>query len=295
MYTRCPFCQTVFTITGAQLRAGRGTVRCGRCRKLFDALAYLSDTLAEEQRAASPEPGPGAQQHAETTAPTPTPPAEPPPQQQARAEGRPSGQGAEQRAPAERPPTLDETLGSEAQSEEEPVPRALREDLARISSARRRRRGGFLFGAASVLLVAALVGQYAWFMSEDVVHRYPQARVWMEGFCERTGCTLPERRDVSLIRMVSRDVRVHPRYEGALRVTAALENTAPYRQPFPQMQFTLYNVNGQTIATRRFQPREYLAADVDAARGMPPRTPVQLALDLLAPEQAAVSFEFRFL
>lgn len=292
MYTSCPFCQTAFTITGAQLRAGRGTVRCGRCRKLFDALAYLSDTLPTQEHAAPRAPDSNATQ---APAPVTAPTAEPAAQQEIREQSQPPRPSAQQKAPAERPPTLDESFDSKAEGEEEPVPQALREDLARMASARRRSRSGFLFGAASVLLAAALAVQYARFMPEDVVQRYPDARVWMEGFCKRTGCTLPERRDVSLIRMVSRDVRVHPRYEGALLVTAALENTAPYKQPYPQMQFTLYNVNGQTIATRRFEPREYLAGDVDVARGMPPRTPVQVALDLLAPEQAPVSFEFRFL
>ncbi|NIR32525.1 MAG: DUF3426 domain-containing protein [Gammaproteobacteria bacterium] len=294
MYTRCPFCQTVFTITGAQLRAGRGTVRCGRCRKLFDALAYLSDTLAAEERAAPHEPASNAKQGPAAPAPTVAPPVEPAAQQALREESEAPRRGAQEQARAERPPTLDQSLESKAE-EEEPVPQALREDVAHMATTRRRSRGGFLFGAASVLLVAALAVQYAWFMPEDVVHRYPQARVWMEAFCERTGCMLPERRDVSLIRMVSRDVRVHPRYEGALLVTAALENIAPFKQPYPQMQFTLYNVNGQTIATRRFEAHEYLAENVDVARGMPPRTPVQVALDLMAPEQAPVSFEFRFL
>lgn len=281
MYTRCPFCHTTFTVSGAHLRSGRGTVRCGRCRKLFDALAYLSDTLAGFEAPAAgaqaPQPRAGAGERA-----TPT---------QRPGSGRQTPPRANEKPSAERPPTLQQSLSDEEQA----IPQALREDMARIASVRRRSRGRFLLGVASVLLVGALAFQYAWFMPEDVVHRYPPARLWMEAFCGRTGCILPPRRDPGQIRMVSRDVRVHPKYEGALLVTATLENMAPYTQPYPQMQFTLYNVNGQTIATRRFRPREYLSAGVDVAKGMPSHTPVQIALDLLAPEQAAVSFEFRFL
>lgn len=39
--TRCPSCSTVFRISTAQAAAKGGTVRCGQCRTLFDALDAL--------------------------------------------------------------------------------------------------------------------------------------------------------------------------------------------------------------------------------------------------------------
>ena len=45
MYSQCPDCQTRFRVTADMLRAGRGTVRCGRCGSAFDALERLSDTI----------------------------------------------------------------------------------------------------------------------------------------------------------------------------------------------------------------------------------------------------------
>ena len=45
MYSQCPDCLARFRVTAAQLRAARGTVRCGRCGGAFDALARLSDSL----------------------------------------------------------------------------------------------------------------------------------------------------------------------------------------------------------------------------------------------------------
>ena len=97
------------------------------------------------------------------------------------------------------------------------------------------------------------------------------------------------------IRIVSRDVRAHPRYEGALLVTATFSNAAPWPQPFPRMRFSLYDVNGQTIAARVFEPAEYLGGVLPADAPLPPGRPVQVALEMLAPEEAAVSFEFTFL
>ena len=45
MYTQCPDCQTRFRVTATALRAAYGTVRCGRCGSLFDALQQLSDVV----------------------------------------------------------------------------------------------------------------------------------------------------------------------------------------------------------------------------------------------------------
>ena len=44
MYTRCPQCQTIYRITAAQLRSGKGEAFCERCQILFNTLADLSPT-----------------------------------------------------------------------------------------------------------------------------------------------------------------------------------------------------------------------------------------------------------
>ena len=175
------------------------------------------------------------------------------------------------------------------------VPEVLREDMARIQRAERARRHRWLLLFVSVLLAGVLAAQYAWFRPDDLLARYPLARPWLEKFCVHMGCQLTEVRDPSRIRVLSRDVRVHPRFEGALLINATLSNTAATTQAFPRLQFTIFNVNGQTIAARRFEPAQYLSPDTNIAAGMPPKRPVQIALEMIAPEEAAVSFEFEFL
>jgi len=54
MNTQCPHCQTLFRIEQAQLDAAGGRVRCGHCRRLFDARSHLQKELPLE---ALPEPG----------------------------------------------------------------------------------------------------------------------------------------------------------------------------------------------------------------------------------------------
>ncbi|MDR1349258.1 MAG: zinc-ribbon domain-containing protein, partial [Zoogloeaceae bacterium] len=41
MLTRCPHCRTAFRVTREQLLARDGKVRCGACRRAFNAMGYL--------------------------------------------------------------------------------------------------------------------------------------------------------------------------------------------------------------------------------------------------------------
>ena len=176
-----------------------------------------------------------------------------------------------------------------------PLPEVLRQDAEAFAASNAARRRSIGYGIAGVALLVLLTGQYVFFMPEDATRRYPQWRGAIESLCVQIGCVLSERRDPARIRVVSRSVRVHPRLEGVMQIKATFTNTAPFRQPYPQVRFTLFNVNGQTIATRDFQPSEYLGRRVAASARLRPRTPFQVELDVLAPEEAAVSFEFQFL
>lgn len=56
MLTECPSCKTVFRVTPAILKMGHGQVRCGQCRKQFDAIECMLDEneveVAPEQSSA---------------------------------------------------------------------------------------------------------------------------------------------------------------------------------------------------------------------------------------------------
>jgi predicted Zn finger-like uncharacterized protein len=53
MFTVCPKCTLTLAVTAADLRAGQGYVRCGRCSNVFNALLTLSDEPPEGITAAS--------------------------------------------------------------------------------------------------------------------------------------------------------------------------------------------------------------------------------------------------
>lgn len=54
LYTRCPRCQTVYRISLAQLRAGRGGATCQECQAGFNALETLAETPARAREGPAP-------------------------------------------------------------------------------------------------------------------------------------------------------------------------------------------------------------------------------------------------
>jgi predicted Zn finger-like uncharacterized protein len=54
MMTRCPHCRTAFRVTREQLLARDGKVRCGACRRAFNAMGYLHKLPQETEEVASP-------------------------------------------------------------------------------------------------------------------------------------------------------------------------------------------------------------------------------------------------
>jgi predicted Zn finger-like uncharacterized protein len=333
MYTRCPHCLTVFVVAAEQLKAAHGNVRCGTCLESFDAIPHLSDGPAQAlpempiegdgfdvdiDADIDADEGPdigdtrtpieqltstldAARAAASTDEDAPRAPPStklgddlddsdpdlPPADGSAAA----PGEHYDTRGTARRVPVLEESRPEI----DPPLPDVLREDAAEFAASNAARRRSIGYGIAGVALLVLLAGQYVFFMPEDATRRYPQWRGAIESLCVQIGCVLPERRDPARIRVISRSVRVHPRLESVMQIKATLTNAAPYRQPYPQMRFTLFNVSGQTIATRDFQPSEYLGRRVAASARLRPQTLFQVELDVLVPEEAAVSFEFQFL
>lgn len=67
MLTECPSCLTVFRVTPAILKMGHGQVRCGKCRKQFDAIECMLEGEDEEAVSSSPPQSPSTEQSAAAT------------------------------------------------------------------------------------------------------------------------------------------------------------------------------------------------------------------------------------
>lgn len=258
MYTYCPACNRQYRINATQLTAAQGQVRCGYCGMQFNALESLSDK----------------------------PIFIPPPV---------SSQ------PSQAPEIIEEAFrvehvyvkeGENFETEPEfDIPEILREEDRTVKS-----RAGRIFWLSGILLmVLAIVLQAAWFNRDLLLEKYPEIKPWAQQICDRLQCELIRHHSTASIKLLNRDVRLHPHYSDTLLVNASMANRATKVQPYPKIQFSLFNTDGKMIASRIFKPGEYLDNSIDIKKGMPSNQPVHFVLELTGPMDNAVSFEFAFL
>lgn len=144
----------------------------------------------------------------------------------------------------------------------------------------------------SLLLTLLLGAQAAYFYRDALAASQPQLRPWLEQACQYLDCRLAQPRGPQRIAIIGGNVHNLPGQPGALVATTTLVNRAPETRPYPLLGLRFSNMNGETIAQRRFLPREYLPAGVAPTAGMAPDTPIIVELPLVDPGKDAVNFEF---
>ncbi len=255
MFTSCPVCHKQYKVGAAQLVTARGTVLCGHCGKQFNALERLTDKPVSKKPHVS-----SAQQSVPPVMErVPAHPLEP--------------------APAVLPePEFD-------------IPEILRdEELPPVS-----RKGRVMWLLGITLLVLVAIAQGMWFNRDALIDRYPQLRPWAQKLCDRLHCLVMREYRPSDIKLLNRDVRLHPNYADTLLVNATIANRSNRVQPYPRIQFCLFDTGGRMLAVREFNPNEYLDNSIMQSEGMPVNQPVHFVLEITGPTAGAVSFEFRFL
>ena len=245
-------------------------------------LANLDSGLALEPT--SPEPT------TEQTAPEPIPPEPifPPAPEPAKAESKPDMGAVDDILTTARQPT---TRTRSAQTDN--IPFHLRDSL--LVEEKKRSPIKLILGVLAILIFSVvLLGQLAYFRSSQVVDKVPALQPMVEKFCNKVPCIYSGPRDVSQIKLVSRDIRLHPKVDNALLISATFINRAAFKQPYPDITITLSDLSGALVAQRRFKPAEYLGRLNNPFLLMPSGKPVQIALEVVDPGKDAVNFEFTF-
>lgn len=292
--TRCPACGSTFNFSPRQLESSGGRARCGACLHVFAPAEHLAtpgrdadgadsvfigeapeDCVAPAAAAASgvvDEPGGGA------------PPPQPPPEIQPASAPRraPAAEQRDNRALAAEP--------------NRPPPRQF-QPLIKNRPAKRFRPGLFAAQTAlALMLLALLAAQHLW----RNLPAYSQVDWLRPGYariCASTGCELPPYSAIDRIASMGANLRNHPDYPGqadARLLTARMYNTAEYPQAFPVLTLRFTSADGRDIALREFAPAEYLKSGPPAQPLLPPGTPAEIELAVLAPESAASTFEISF-
>lgn len=266
MYSQCPECLTIYKVGAAMLAQSHGSVRCGHCNAVFDALRTLTEQLPDESvRHLLAHPGDEA-----------------PPQLA---------------VPALRPKAGQQhTLLFDPDERPARAPAARRPHTPAFARARRTqplaRNWPWALGALGLLLsLFAQIGYAERAVLLDDAHVRPM----LDGICATLGCRLPLRHDPAKLELLSRDIRPHPSVPNALIVSATLRNDAAFAQAFPDVEITLSDLDENRIAMRRFRPREYITDSRSLAAGLAPGATAALVFEVADPGKNAVAFEFKFL
>jgi len=257
VYTRCPQCQTVFRETAAQLKVRDGMVRCGRCQHVFGADQHL---IAKPARSTAKSPAPATRKRATGKKPA--------------AEPRPVAASTQHSAP----PFPSET----PEHDVAPLP------LMRLQPVRTRT---VYWAAGGVVLMLLLASQTLIFYGYDFARRTVALKPAIEALCAPLPCRKLPPIDMRHMDLVETQVAPHPRYDKALRIKATLVNRADVVQPYPLLEVSLIDSQGQLVARRAYQPREYLSKPEAIQKGLPPQVAVSVQLDITSPGAQASGYE----
>ncbi len=289
LITCCPACQTMFKVSGEDLRVSDGWVRCGNCDGVFDASAHLVMPPVQEESVAPAEPDAAAQVLVT-----------PQPQANASSADRPSlfRAAASDESQKLEPEFVDEAeLVAESESvaempamgRVEPGPVALRREdrSARPSfadepvsfsthSGTRRSPWRVVFGLlALTLLLGALVAG-ARHERQTLVQHVPALLPVFDGLCALSACEVqaPSLPAAIVIEGATIEEVASPEF----KVQLLLKNAGSVAVSLPSLNVTLTGLQGEVLANHVATPAQFAPG---AAR-LNPGAPMSLAFTFQA-------------
>jgi predicted Zn finger-like uncharacterized protein len=278
MYTQCPECLSVFSLDAHTLAQAHGHVICGHCSASFDSIATLTDQLP-------PEPF--------RELPVNEPALEPPGIDLVVYRPRPDSpvviQAEVTTEKSTAPEDFSQLVFTPHFARKHRTPKQpRRHSRQRLSG---ERRWPWL---VVCFVLALLLGTQLGWAERDTLIRNTITGVWLRSLCATLGCELPLIAAPQQLRLLDSNVQTHPSVSGALMISASVRNDAAFAQPYPIVTITLSNAQGQRMAMRRLQPREYLDDNAVLQRGLAPGASTVLLFEVQDPGDKAVAFEFGF-
>lgn len=251
MLTRCPSCTTVFRVTADQLKAKQATVRCGKCRQVFNALDSLLDT---------PQPQPIQTVMAEK-------------------EFAVVEQGQE--TPGEELP-FSEPVTIEAHEEDEWELASRPKPLLLLHEPEVSRPRVWPWALGALLLCLLLPWQAVLQFRNELVVLFPEAKPALQDICVLFGCELSLPHKADLLGIEASDLHPDPANKDRLLLSATLKNRAPFAQTYPHLELTLTDTGDRPLLRKVIMPGEYLAKGAVVSSGFATNGEivVNLALDL---------------
>ncbi|MHB1950950.1 MAG: DUF3426 domain-containing protein [Acidiferrobacteraceae bacterium] len=111
--------------------------------------------------------------------------------------------------------------------------------------------------AIDLVLLLALAGQWI-YVNRDRLAVNPVLQPYVARACTRLPCGLNPPQKLSAIELSHVRVTAHPRFRHALQVRFTLINRAPFAQPYPDVQLSLFGPQGTVVARALFPSRDYV-------------------------------------
>ncbi|WP_083232822.1 DUF3426 domain-containing protein [Endozoicomonas atrinae] len=303
----CPHCQTIFRITHAQLKAANGSVRCGSCLQVFNAMeqvprpkepekeelstsvetAETPSSADSEETLVSTQP---RKSHQETLVVQQQKPVKKPDSAQPEASRSKDLDPSIKAKVATAPIEYD---GYHQQSIETLIHELDQRETEETINEQQLRRKRTHWGVAACGLLVLLTLQFAWF-NRNTLSLNPALRPAYAMTCNLLSCKLPPMVNINAIKSVDLVVRSHPDHDNALQVDAVIINEARHPQPFPDLKLTFTDINGRLVANRTFTPSEYLGGELAGSDEMPKAQPIRLGLEIIDPGEQAVNYQLTF-
>lgn len=175
------------------------------------------------------------------------------------------------------------------------VPHQLRDAVASLEQPPLSLQKRLLYSVSILILLGLLGIQLVLFKSTAIANMLPVLQPLLVSMCQNLPCRYTGNHNSKQIKIINRDVRLHPKIKGALLISATIINQASYTQPYPTILLKFTDLTGATVAQRYFQPTEYLGLLNKPFALMPSKKPVQLNIEILDPGSDAINFQFFFL
>ncbi len=155
--------------------------------------------------------------------------------------------------------------------------------------------GRWLIGSVMVVcLLTLMLGLYG-YQERDRLANDPRTRPVMQAACWVLRCQLPDRFAPDQLRVLGRHVYSHPEIADALVVNVVFRNEADFDQRYPILIIKLSDITGKLVASRDFQPAEYLSREMlTSSQLLTANTSLDISLEIRDPGANASSFEMDF-
>lgn len=147
------------------------------------------------------------------------------------------------------------------------------------------------YGAAAALALL-LVVQFVGFRFNQLA-RNDATRPYLQMLCGVLPCEVPAVENWRYIKVSNLVVRQHPTVKDGLAIDAILLNVTRRELPFPKLDFFFSDMVKLPVASRRFEPAEYLSGELTGMAMMPPGRPVHIALEIVNPGPDAVNWHMQ--